>query len=85
MQAIGKNILIQAIEEEITTESGLLLSAEDAKSMRYKKGKVITPGTDVNGVKPGDDIYYEKNQSYTMVIGEKQVTVIQERDVVVVL
>jgi co-chaperonin GroES (HSP10) len=85
MKAIGKNILIKTIDEEIKTESGLLLSSDDAKNMRYRKGLVVEPGTEVLNISKGAEIYYEKNQSYTMVIGSEQVTVIHERDVVVVL
>ena len=43
MKAIGKNIVIEKIEEKITTESGILLSDDDAKSFRYQKGRVIMP------------------------------------------
>ena len=39
MKPIGKYILVKNIEEEIETSSGLLLSAEDASQMRYKKAK----------------------------------------------
>ena len=42
MKAIGKNVVIEKIEEEIKTESGLLLSNEDAQSFRYQKGKIIS-------------------------------------------
>lgn len=35
MKAIGKNVVVAKIEEEVKTESGLLLSAEDASSFRY--------------------------------------------------
>lgn len=84
MIAIGKNIVVNDIDEEIKTESGLLLSAEDARGFRYKKAIVVTPGTDVSVINPGDEIYYDKSHSYTMVINEKQYTIIQERDVVVV-
>jgi len=84
MIAIGKNIIVNDIDEEIKTESGLLLSAEDAKGFRYKKAKVVTPGTDVTVINPGDEIYYDKSHSYTMVIGDTPYTIIQERDVVVV-
>ena len=37
MKPIGKNLIIIEIEEEIKTDSGLLLSAEDTKDLRYKK------------------------------------------------
>ncbi len=84
MKPIGKYILIQQIQEEIKTESGLLLSAEDVKDIRYKKGKVIKPGTDVSVIDSGNVIYYDGRAGYTMVINGEQYTVITERDVVVV-
>lgn len=85
MQAIGKNIIVEHIDENIKTDSGLILSGEDAKQMRYGKAKVISPGTDVTKISAGDTIYYDKVQSFIMVVGEKQVTVIQERDVILVV
>jgi co-chaperonin GroES (HSP10) len=80
MKAIGKNIVIEKIEEKITTESGILLSDEDAKSFRYQKG----PGTDVPHLQEGDIIYYDVRNSYTLSIDNTMCTIIQERDVVVV-
>jgi len=47
MKPIGTNIVIKTIEEEIKTSSGLLLSSEDANQLRYKKGIIVKPGTDV--------------------------------------
>lgn len=85
MQAIGKNIIIETIEKEVKTESGLLLSAHDANDFRYKMGKVVVPGTEVAAIKAGDEIYYDKSHSYTMVIKDKPYTIIHERDVVVVV
>ena len=85
MIAIGKNIIIETIEKEVKTESGLLLSAHDANDFRYKMGKVVVPGTEVAVIKVGDEIYYDKNNSYTMVIKDKPYTIIHERDVVVVV
>jgi len=70
MKLIGKNILIDVINEEIK---------------RYSKGKVVEPGTDVDVISKEDVIYYDKRQGYTMLIDNKKFTVIQERDVVVVL
>jgi co-chaperonin GroES (HSP10) len=84
MIAIGKNIIIEIVEKEIKTESGLLLSAHDANDFRYKIGIVVVPGTEVSVIKEGDEIYYDKSHSYTMVINDKPYTIIQERDVVVV-
>jgi co-chaperonin GroES (HSP10) len=85
MIAIGKHLIIETIEKEVKTESGLLLSAHDANDFRYKMGRVVAPGTDVANIKAGDEIYYDKAGSYTMVISDKPYTIIQERDVVVVV
>jgi co-chaperonin GroES (HSP10) len=85
MKAIGKNIVIRQIDEEIKTASGLVLSGEDTNQLRYKRGKVITPGTEVKAIQEGDEIYYDRAQSYTMIIHDEQFTIIQERDVVLVL
>jgi co-chaperonin GroES (HSP10) len=84
-QPIGKYILIKTIEEEIKHSSGLLLSAEDANQLRYKKGKIVKAGTDVVGINQGDEIYYDSRAGYTMVINGDTYTIIVERDVVVVL
>ena len=85
MQTINKYIIIETIAEEIKTQSGLLLSGDDANQLRYKKGKVINPGTEVSVIKEGDVIYYDKSSGHSVVIQDKKYTIILERDVVVVL
>jgi len=84
MKAIGKNIVIEYIDEAATTESGILLSNDDANSFRYQKGRVVMPGTEVTYLKADDIIYYDTRNSYTLVIDNAMATIIQERDVVVV-
>lgn len=85
MKAVNKYIIIEKISEEMKTESGLLLSGEDANEFRYSKGLVINPGTNVDTVKQGDVIYYDKASGHTMILQDKRYTIILERDVVVVL
>lgn len=85
MKPIGKHIVITTEAEEVKTASGLLLSAEDANNLRYKKGKVVKPGTEVDVIKEGDEIYFDKRAGFTMLIENQQYTVILERDVVIVL
>jgi co-chaperonin GroES (HSP10) len=84
MKAIGKFIIVDDIQEEVRTGSGLLLTAADADAFRYRKALVVSPGTDVSAILEGDLVYYDKAHSFTMVIGGHRRTVIQERDVVVV-
>jgi co-chaperonin GroES (HSP10) len=85
MRPIDKYIVVKTIEEEIKTSSGLLLSAEDASTMRYKKGTVVKPGTNVSVIHEGDTIHYDSRAGYTMLINNEAYTIITERDVVVVL
>lgn len=85
MRPIGKYIVIKTIEEEIKTQSGILLTGEDSNQMRYKRGLVIEPGTEVNAISADDEIYYDKNHGFTMLIHDVQYTIIRESDVVVVL
>jgi co-chaperonin GroES (HSP10) len=86
MRAIGKNIIINKIDEEITTDSGLLLSNEDVKDFRYQKGKILMPGSEVSEHITTDKVvYYDSRQACTLVLNGETVTIIQERDVVVVL
>jgi co-chaperonin GroES (HSP10) len=84
MKPIGKYILIQQVKEEIKTDSGLLLSANDVSQIRYRKAIVVKPGTDVETINSDDTIYYDSRAGHTMVISGEQYTVITERDVVVV-
>lgn len=85
MRAIGKNIVIEELKEQIKTESGLLLSSEDSNNLRYGKAKVVSTGGDVVGISDGDTIYYDKRNSFGMVIEGEHLTIIGERSVVVVV
>jgi co-chaperonin GroES (HSP10) len=85
MKPISKYIIIKSVDEEMKTSSGLLLSAEDASQMRYKRGIVIKQGTDVTAIKDNDEIYYDKRAGFTMLIDNEPYTIITENDVIVVL
>ena len=85
MKAIGKYIVIEEIKEQITTNSGILLTSDDSDQLRYKKGLVVIPGTSVDTVKKGDTIYYDKIAGHSMILNENMVSIISENDIVVVL
>ncbi|QDP67752.1 MAG: hypothetical protein GOVbin3530_11 [Prokaryotic dsDNA virus sp.] len=85
MIAINKYIIVENIKEELKTESGLLLSEHDADQFRYRKAKVITPGTEVKSINSNDIIYYDKRAGYQMVLEGTACTIIREQDVVVVV
>ena len=84
-QPINKYIVVQKIEEELKTESGLILSQEDAKNFRYAKANVVRVGSNVEVINDGDLIYYDKSAGHSMLISDNPYTIILERDDVVVL
>jgi co-chaperonin GroES (HSP10) len=84
MKPIGKYIVVAQVDENVTTESGLVLSGEDINQFRYRRGMVVEPGTDVSHIVKGDKIYYDKAHSFTMMIDGSQYTILREADVVVV-
>ncbi len=85
MKAVGKYIVLSELEEKQKTESGILLTSEDSNQLRYKKGLILIPGTDVEVVEVGNVIYYDKNAGHKMMLNNEIVTIISERDIVVVL
>ena len=86
MKAVGKYIVIDPIKEVDTkTKGGLILAESQREDIRYRRAKVIKPGTDVKALKKGDEIYYDKSAGFKIEIKKEEYKVIKEFDVVVVL
>ena len=85
MRPINKYIVIKKIDEELRSESGLIMTQHDAANFRYQKAKIIKVGTNVDTLLDGQEIYYDKNAGHTMMINDESYTIIRETDVVVVL
>ena len=86
MKAIGKRVVIQHIDEELKTESGILLSASEKEKMRYKKCVILSVGNEcADIIREGLTAYYDASAGHKMMLEEKIVTIISERDLVVVL
>lgn len=86
MQAVNKYIIIRPIKEKIQpSKSGLILTEKHQDDIRYRKAEVCTVGNYVEGVVPGDNIYYDKHAGYGIDYNGEYLQVIKEQDVVVVL
>ena len=85
MQPIGNYIILSDIIEEQKSASGMILTGESLNDMRYRKGKVIKAGTDVTVIKEDDVIMFDKSNSFSMMLNGNTVTIIQLRDIIVVL
>ena len=52
MKAVGKYIVIEPIKEtDVTTKGGLILAEKQREDVRYRRAKVIEPGSDVSCIK----------------------------------
>ena len=86
MKAVGKYIVIDPIKEtETKTKGGLLLAESQREDMRYRRAKVIEPGSDVKVLNKGDEIYYDKAAGFNIEIKKDRYKVIKEQDVVIIL
>ena len=86
MTAGGKYIVIDPITEtEPTTKGGLILAEKQREDIRYRRAKVIEPGSDVEVLKKGDEVYYDKAAGFNIEINKENYKVIKEFDVVIIL
>lgn len=86
MKAIGKYIIINEIKEDLKkTEGGLLLAESHREDIRYRTATVKSTGTLVEGIEEGDTIWYDKHAGHNVEIDNDVYTVIEEKDVIIVL
>ena len=85
MRAINKYLIVKRSNEETVSSGGLLMSKAEEAEMRYQKGVVITPGTLVEHIKEGDKVYFDNVHAIDLYLEGETVTIVQEKDIVVVL
>ena len=85
MKAVGSNVVIKPTKEVEIVAGGMETSASDRKKIRYKKAKVISVGEEVTRVLENDLIMYDSASGHTALIDGEQYTVIQHRDIAMIL
>ena len=86
MKAVGKFIVIDPVKEtDVTTKGGLILAEKQREYVRYRRAKVIEPGSEVSVLKKGDEVYYDKAAGFNIEIDKEEYKVIKEFDVVIIL
>lgn len=83
MKAIGSFVVVELQQEEVKTQSGLILTEANEMNMRYKLARVISSGDDVKDLSEGDMIYYDSAAGSDIRIDGKKYVVVNERQVVV--
>jgi chaperonin GroES len=86
MKAIGRNLIIQKVKEGTTaTKGGLLLAENQKDDIRYIMANIVSVGNEAEGIKVGDQIYYDRHAGHKIEIDKDIYHIIKLQDVVVVL
>ena len=83
MKAVNHYLVIDMIKEEPKV-GGLILTEQTDEDNRYLKGKVVSIGNLVEGIKEGDIIYYDKHAGHGIQHKDKFYGVIKQTDVVLI-
>tara|TARA_B100002019_G_scaffold13675_1_gene10998 strand:- start:304 stop:564 length:261 start_codon:yes stop_codon:yes gene_type:complete len=86
MKAIGRNIIIKKAKEGTTkTKGGLLLAETHRDDIRYVEAIVISSGDEIDALKEGSVILYDRHAGHKIEVEKETYHVIKVADVVVVL
>ena len=86
MKAIGRNIIIKKAKEGTTkTKGGLLLAETHRDDIRYVEAIVISSGDEIDALKEGSVILYDRHAGHKIEVEKETYHVIKVGDVVVVL
>ena len=84
MKAINNYIVIDKIKEEPKSASGFIITELQNEDVRYLKGKVISVGDLITGIKKNDIVYYDKSAGHGIEFNDNYFYVIKHADVVIV-
>ena len=86
MKVLSNYVLInELVSAEVQSMTGLILSNDQSVNSRYQEGEVVMPGENVQSIKTGDKIVYDKAQGHNVTIDGQTYRMILERDVAIVL
>ena len=84
MKAINHYVIVNKIKTEPKMLAGLIMTDDTDVDNRYLRGTIISAGNLVEGLKDGDNIYYDKHAGHAITWKDDLYQVIQSRDVVLV-
>ena len=84
MKAVNNFVVIDKIKQEEKNTSGLIMTEDTNKDVRYLKGKVISVGNLVEGISEKDTVWYDKHAGHGIEFKDKFYFVIKASDIVLV-
>jgi len=86
MKAIGSNLIVNMTKHGVSeTKGGLFLAEKQREDIRYAEGTILSAGSSVIGIKEGDVIYFDKNNTHQIEIKKEIYQVVNMAHVVVVI
>ena len=84
MQAINYYIVVEKIKEKPKSDSGFVLTETQDEDVRYLKGRVVSVGDQINGIKEKDIVWYDKHAGHGIEFNGNFYLVIKHGDIVIV-
>lgn len=84
MRAIGQWVIVEEVKEEVR-QDGFLLTDQDVKDLQYHRGRIMSSGEEVEGVKEGDEVYFQKAGSFAMIINGKRYSFFKKHNLIVII
>jgi|TARA_R100000479_G_scaffold157684_1_gene94443 co-chaperonin GroES (HSP10) len=83
MKAINSFLVVDKIKEK-PKSTGFVLTESQNEDVRFLKGKVVSVGDQINGIKKNDIVWYDKNAGHGIEFNGSYFYVIKHGDVVIV-
>jgi chaperonin GroES len=82
VEPLDEYVVVQPVNDETETRSGLILPASAASSVAVRTGIVTAVGADATGVEPGDKVLYPRDEGFDVRLGGIEVKVIKRSDLI---
>lgn len=76
---LGNRVLIEREEESNTTLSGIIIP--DSSKVKPLNGKVLSIGSEVEGIEVGDTVVFAKYTGTEIVVGDKEYLILAGDDI----
>ena len=84
MNAVNNYVVIDKIKETEKKVGGLIITEDNNTEVRYFKGKVVSVGDLVEGIKTRDIVWYDRHAGHGIEYDDKFYFVIKASDIVLV-
>jgi len=83
LKPIGNRVLIEPVEPETKTASGIIIP--DSAKEKPLQAKVLAVGGDVEGINEGDTILYSKFAGTEITIDKKDYLILEKTDILAIM